>query len=166
MHELPLTSDSFRTATGLYATGVAVVTATADGVDHAMTTNSFTSLSLEPLLVLFCVERDSRFHEAIVATDSFSVSVLPSTAEAAARWFAERGRPLADQFARVAHVRGDQGSPLITGALCWIECTISSIVTAGDHDIVIGAVQRLLVAQSDDEPLLFWKGRFRALPGS
>jgi flavin reductase (DIM6/NTAB) family NADH-FMN oxidoreductase RutF len=166
MRELDLSSESFRAATGRYATGVAVVTATVDGIDHAMTTNSFTSLSLDPLLVLFCVERDSRFHEAITATSSFSISVLPASAQPVATWFAERGRPLIDQFAEVAHVRGAQGSPLISSALCWIECGISQIVTAGDHDIVIGSVQQLLVSEGDDEPLLFWRGRFRALPGS
>ncbi|MDD2857747.1 MAG: flavin reductase family protein [Candidatus Nanopelagicales bacterium] len=166
MRELDLSSESFRATTGRYATGVAVVTATVDGIDHAMTTNSFTSLSLDPLLVLFCVERDSRFHEAITATASFSISVLPASAQPAARWFAERGRPLIDQFSEIPHVRGVQGSPLLSAALCWIECSISQIVTAGDHDIVIGAVEHLLVSDDDDEPLVFWKGRFRALPGS
>ena len=77
MRELDLDAQALRTVAGRYATGVAIVTAVAEGVDHAMTTNSFASLSLDPLLVLFCVERSSRFHEAIKLTDNFAVSVLP-----------------------------------------------------------------------------------------
>ncbi|MFA7322799.1 MAG: flavin reductase family protein [Candidatus Nanopelagicales bacterium] len=166
MRELLVNAEAFRSTTGRYATGVAIVTATVDGVDHAMTTNSFTSLSLDPLLVLFCVERDSRFHEAITAASSFSVSVLPQGAERIAKWFAVRGRPLIEQFVDVPHARGEQGSPLISDALCWIECQISQIIIAGDHDIVIGSVNRLFIAEEDEAPLIFWKGRFRSLPSS
>ena len=166
MRELELDASSFRTVAGRYPTGVAVVTAVADGVDHAMTTNSFASLSLDPLLVLFCVERASRFHEALKRTDGFAVSVLPEGSDQIARWFSLRGRPLVHQFAEVPHVRSDRQVPLISGSLGWIECAIESMVTAGDHDIVIGAVHRLSIADQESAPLLFWKGRFHGLPGS
>ena len=166
MRELALDAQSLRTVAGRYATGVAVVTAVADGVDHAMTTNSFASLSLDPLLVLFCVERSSRFHEAIKLTDNFAVSVLPEGTDQIARWFSLRGRPLADQFQDVPHLRGDRGVPMVTGALGWIECSIDSMVSTGDHDIVIGAVQKLSLGDAETAPLLFWKGRFHGLPGS
>jgi flavin reductase (DIM6/NTAB) family NADH-FMN oxidoreductase RutF len=166
MRELKLDSQSFRTVAGRYATGVAVVTATADGVDHAMTTNSFASLSLDPLLVLFCVERSSRFHEALKIADRFAVSVLPEGTDQIARWFSLRGRPLADQFAEVPHVRSEQGMLLVSGALGWIECAIDSMVSAGDHDIVVGSVQKLSISDEDSAPLLFWKGRFHGLSSS
>lgn len=166
MRELELGAQSLRTVAGRYATGVAVVSAVAGGVDHAMTTNSFASLSLDPLLVLFCVERSSRFHEALKLTDSFAVSVLPESAVHFARWFSLRGRPLTDQFADVPHERSERGVPLVTGALGWIECEIDSMVSAGDHDIVIGAVHKLRIAEEEAVPLLFWKGRFLGLPSS
>lgn len=166
MRELELDAHALRTVAGRYATGVAVVTAIAEGVEHAMTTNSFASLSLDPLLVLFCVERSSRFHEALKQTDAFAVSVLPEGSDQIARWFSLRGRPLADQFAEVPHVRNAQGVPLLTGALGWIECSIDSMVGAGDHDIVIGGVRRLSIAEEESAPLLFWKGRFHGLLGS
>ncbi|MDO8732297.1 MAG: flavin reductase family protein [Actinomycetota bacterium] len=166
MRELELDALSLRTVAGRYATGVAVVTAVADGVDHAMTTNSFASLSLDPLLILFCVERSSRFHEALKLTDCFAVSVLPEEDDRIARWFSLRGRPLEDQFAEVPHVRSEAGVPLVTGALGWIECSIDSMITAGDHDIVVGAVQKLSTSEEESAPLLFWKGRFHGLPGS
>ena len=166
MRELELDAQSFRTVAGRYATGVAVVTAVADGVDHAMTTNSFALLSLDPLLVLFCVERSSRFHEALKLTDNFAVSILPEGADPTARWFSLRGRPLEDQFAEVPHIRSGAGVPLVIGALGWIECSIESLVGAGDHDIVIGSVRKLSISEEDPAPLLFWKGRFHGLPGS
>ena len=166
MRELPLEAHAFRTVAGRYATGVAVVTAVAEGVDHAMTTNSFASLSLEPLLVLFCVDRSSRFHEAITRSDNFAVSLLAEGTEEIARWFSLKGRPLVDQFQEVPHFRGERGVPLLSGALGWIECSIDSIVSAGDHDIVIGAVQKLSLGEDGQAPLLFWKGRFHGLPGS
>ncbi|MDH4016127.1 MAG: flavin reductase family protein, partial [Actinomycetota bacterium] len=88
------TAARFRRATGRYATGIAVITTRADGLDHAMTANSFTSVSLDPLLALVCVERDSRFHSAVLAAGTWAVSFLPEGQEATARWFATRGRPL------------------------------------------------------------------------
>ena len=166
MRELPLDEHSFRTASGRYATGVAIVTTVAEGVEHAMTTNSFASLSLDPLLALFCVERSSRFHMALKASRGFAVSVLPEGTEQIARWFSLRGRPLADQFAEVPHLPSDHGYPLIGNALAWIECRTDSMVSAGDHDIVIGAVERLSIAEDDPPPLLFWKGRFHGLTSS
>lgn len=166
MRELPLDAHAFRTASGRYATGVAIVTTVAEGMDHAMTTNSFASLSLDPLLALFCVEQSSRFHEALKASHGFCVSILPEGAEQTARWFSLRGRPLADQFDQVPHLRSAHGVPLIADALGWIECRTDSMVSAGDHDIVIGAVERLAIAEDESAPLVFWKGRFHGLQSS
>ena len=90
-----------------------MVTTRADGVDHAMTANSFTSVSLDPLLALVCVERDSRFHSAVLAAGTWAVSFLPEGQEATARWFATRGRPLDGQFDQVPTRRGP------TAASCW-----------------------------------------------
>ena len=89
------TPDEFREAVSRFATGITVVTCVVDGVDHAMTANAFASVSLDPLLVLVCVERESRFHEAIAATHAWGVSILPADAEPTARWLATKGRPLA-----------------------------------------------------------------------
>ena len=135
-----LTPERFRRATSRYATGIAVVTTHVDGVDHAMTANSFTSVSLDPLLALVCVERDSRFHAAMVATECWSVSFLPAGSEALARWFATRGRPLVAQFETVPTRRGENGCLLLESALASLELHTEQFVPAGDHDIVVGAV--------------------------
>jgi len=134
------TPERFRRAASRYATGIAIVTTHWDGIDHAMTANSFTSVSLDPLLALVCVERDSRFHEAVLAAGVWAVGFLPAGSAEVARWFATRGRPLAGQFDRVATVRGANGCQLLAQALSGLELRTERVVPAGDHDILIGAV--------------------------
>ena len=90
----------FRLAMGRFATGVTVVTTRAGEHDHAMTANSLASVSLDPLLVLVCVENDSRFFDAVIDTGAWGVSVLPHRARPAAAWLATSGRPLHGQLDR------------------------------------------------------------------
>lgn len=150
-----------------YATGVVVVTLRADGDDHAMTANSFTSVSMDPPLVLVCVERDSRFFEALESSDGqWAVSILNAEQEGVARWFATKGRPLGGQFDRVAHHRGDNGLPLIDAALAHILCRTVDRHRAGDHDILVGEVVSMDVTEDRQEPLLYFAHRFRALDNS
>src|SRR3954452_11520966 len=83
----------YRRVVGRFATGVTIVTTVADGMHHAMTVNSFTSVSLDPVLVLFCAEKISRFHDAVLQAGTWGVSVLGVEHEGLSRWFATRGRP-------------------------------------------------------------------------
>ena len=159
----PSSAADFRKVMAAYATGVVVVTLQVDGVDHAMTANSFTSVSLDPPLVLVCVERASRFDEALSACDGrWAVSILSAANEAAARWFATKGRPLEGQFASVPHRRGNNGAMLIDGALAHIECRTEAVHPAGDHDILVGRVEGMTVAAQPGEPLLYFASSFRA----
>jgi flavin reductase (DIM6/NTAB) family NADH-FMN oxidoreductase RutF len=154
------TAAQFRRATARYATGIAIVTTLADGVDHAMTANSFTSVSLDPLLALVCVERDSRFHAAVIGSDVWAVSFLPEGQEATARWFATRGRPLEGQFDRVPTRRAANGCLLLTEGLAALELRTEQIVTAGDHDILIGAVTQVHHAVDGARPLVYFGSTF------
>jgi flavin reductase (DIM6/NTAB) family NADH-FMN oxidoreductase RutF len=154
------TAAQFRRATARYATGIAVVTTLADGVDHAMTANSFTSVSLDPLLALVCVERDSRFHAAVIGVDAWAVSFLPEGHEATARWFATRGRPLEGQFDRVPTTRAANGCLLLTDGLAALELRTEQIVTAGDHDILIGAVTEVHDTVEGARPLVYFCSTF------
>lgn len=154
-----LSAQRFRRATARYATGIAVVTTVADGVDHAMTANSFTSVSLDPLLALVCVERDSRFHGAVLAAGIWVVSFLPEGQEATARWFATRGRPLAGQFDRVPTRRAANGCLLLTEGLAALEMTTHQVVRAGDHDVLIGAVTEVHDAV-EGRPLVYFGSAF------
>lgn len=159
----PKSAADFRKVMATYATGVVVVTLQVDGADHAMTANSFTSVSLDPPLVLVCVERASRFDEALTACDGrWAVSILGEDNEPAARWFATKGRPLEGQFDQVAHHRGDNGAVLIDGALAHVECRTDAVHRAGDHDILVGLVEAMAVSDTPGEPLLYYGSSFRA----
>jgi flavin reductase (DIM6/NTAB) family NADH-FMN oxidoreductase RutF len=159
---------AFRQVMGRYATGVTVVSCVQDGFDHAMTANSFTSVSLDPPLVLVCVENDSRFHEAITSVDRWAVSVLTEGQRGRARWFATRGRPLVGQFDATPTRRSPlSGALLLDDALATMECRTVAVHPAGDHDIVVGEVLALDLARPDAEPLLYFASEFRALaPGT
>lgn len=157
------TAAQFRRATAQYTTGIAVITTVADGVDHAMTANSFTSVSLDPLLVLVCVERDSRLHAAVLAAGTWAVSFLPEGQEATARWFATRGRPLDGQFDRVPTRRAANGCLLLTDGLAALELRTEQVVPAGDHDILIGAATHVHDAQGSADPLVYFSSTFRHL---
>ena len=159
----------FRRTVARYATGVAVATTCVDGVDHAMTANSFTSVSLDPLLALVCVERDSRFHDAVLASGRWSIGFLPEGSGELARWFATRGRPLAGQFDRVPTRRGANGCLLREDALAGLELTTTDVIPAGDHDIVIGAVTAIHEPPPDPPagpvpgPTVYFDSTFRRL---
>ncbi len=157
-------TDEFRAVMARFATGVCVVTCVQDGFDHAMTANSFTSVSLEPPLVLVCVENDSRFHEAISAVGTWAVSVLDESQKGRARWFATRGRPLVGQFDSTPTTRSSiTGSLLLDGALVTLECRTAAVHPAGDHDIVVGEVLGLRTQRPDGQPLVYFRSGFRTL---
>ena len=102
-----------------------------------MTANSFTSVSLDPLLVLVCIERDSRFHDAMSQTDSWGVSILTRSAEATARWLATKGRPLENQLAAGrALLRADYWSRVDCGFIGHLGVRTVATYPAGDHDVV------------------------------
>ena len=153
----------YRRVVGRFATGVTVVTTLLDGDDHALTANSFTSVSLDPFLVLFCPEKVSRFHDAVLATGRFAVSVLAEGQEEVSRRFARRGRPLEGQFDGVPHTRGQvTGCVLVSEALSTLECRTVSTTDAGDHTVVIGEVLGLGVPAPSGAPLLYYEGRYGA----
>lgn len=163
-------NSMFREAVSRFATGITVVTCRVADADHAMTANAFTSVSLEPLLVLVCVERDSRFHEAMSQTDLWGISILTRSSESTARWLATKGRPLENQLARVDHYPGPAtGAALISEALASLECRTYATYPAGDHDVVFGEVQAIEVAAElpgavkDVSPLLYYRRGYRRL---
>lgn len=156
----------YRRVVGRFATGVAVVTTVVDGVQHAMTCNSLTSVSLEPVLVLFCAEKVARFHDTVLGTATWAVSVLAEGQQAVSRRFAVRGRPLDDQLAGVAHAAGPYtGAAVLDGAVAALECRTVSTLDAGDHTVVVGEVLGVSVPDPDGSPLLYYEGRYRGLDG-
>lgn len=159
-----VTRDDFRRVCGRFATGIAVAATSDRGVDYAMTVSAFTSVSLDPLLVLVCVEKITRFHEAVLASGGWTVSVLPDDAESVSRWFAEKGRPTKAQFAEHAHHPGAvTGMPVLDIATAVIECRTHAVHDGGDHDIVVGEVVGVWADAAHRRPLLYVEGQYRKL---
>jgi flavin reductase (DIM6/NTAB) family NADH-FMN oxidoreductase RutF len=153
--------DLFRRAMGRFATGVTVLTTRTGEHDHAMTASALTSVSLEPVLVLVCVEREARFHDAVVEAGIWGISVLSSHDRPAADWLATRGRPLHGQLDRIAHHPGLQtGVALLDGALSTFECRTVAVHPGGDHSIVVGEVVSVASAAHPGEALLYYRGRY------
>ncbi|MBA9003821.1 MULTISPECIES: flavin reductase family protein [Thermomonospora] len=161
----PVDTAEFRRVVGRFATGVTIVSTVADGVDHAMTVNAFTSVSLDPLLVLFCAEKVARFHDAVLRSGQWAVSVLPEGAQDLSTWFATRGRPLDDgRLGEHPFKRGPQtGAPILTEAVASLECRTHAVHEGGDHSIVVGEVLAVDTPDPGARPLLFFEGRYRGL---
>jgi flavin reductase len=149
-----------------FATGITVLTAGGDHC-HGMTANAFSSVSLDPPMVLCCVARTAQMHEAILRTRHFGVSVLSGEQEPVARYFASRDRPRGiAQFDQVEWTPGGRsGAPLLAGSLAWLECELAEVYHGGDHSIFLGTV--LNAARRSGEALLFFGGDFhQGLPSS
>jgi len=147
----------YRQVLGHFPTGVTVITAVNDGVPVGLAVGSFSSLSLDPPLVLFCPGNQSSSWPKIRAAGSFCVNILGADQEHVCRVFAGK-EP--DKFASVEWSRTKAtGSPLLDGVLAWIDCDIEQVLPGGDHDIVIGRIRDL---DSDDTagPLVFYRGGY------
>lgn len=151
---------AFRGALGRFASGVTVVTTVLDGVDHAMTASAFTSVSLDPPLVLICSHKTNRFHDAVLESGIWGVSILAEEGIDASAWFAHKGRPLGAQFDEIPHRRGDTGVVLLEQSLSWLECRTETVVDGGDHTILIGAVVGAGVRDDLDDPLLYYRSHY------
>ena len=155
---------AFRDAASRFPTGISVVATTHNGIDHAMTVSAFTSVSLDPVLVLICVEKITRFHEAVLASGSWAVSVLSDDAEEVSRWFAEKGRPTERQLADYSYHRGAATAmPVLDIAMAVMECRTRAVYDGGDHDILLGDVVGLRVDAAPRTPLVYFEGGYRQL---
>ncbi len=164
MSEQPVDSAVYRQAMGRLACGVSVLTTFASGHDHAMTADTVTSVSLEPLLVLCCAEVESRFHDAVVEAGVWGVSVLTADQRGASDWFATRGRPLHGQLDRTPFRRGARtGVALLDGALMHLEVRTTDVHPAGDHSIVVGEVLAVDLPEATAPALVHYRGGYGSL---
>ncbi|WP_289041686.1 flavin reductase family protein [uncultured Aliiroseovarius sp.] len=147
-------AGAFRAALGLFTTGVTVVTANSPRGPLAMTVNSFTSVSLDPPLILWCPARVSARHDAFVKAEHFAVHLLRDNQIDIARHFARQGEDFADMTWRTDY----HDVPVIEPCLARFDCTTENVVAGGDHSIVLGRVHR--VSTNDGQPLIFHAGRF------
>ena len=148
----------FKLAMSHFASGVTVVTTELDGKPYGMTVASFASLSLHPPLVLVCIEKNVKSHDAIAAAGAFGVSILAQGQGELSNRFASRSD---DKFAGVDVRRGELGVPLLDGAICTLECRVQEQLPGGDHTIFVGEVVDAQTA--DGAPLVYYRSGYREL---
>jgi flavin reductase (DIM6/NTAB) family NADH-FMN oxidoreductase RutF len=152
--------DQFRSTLGAFATGVTVVTTHGEHDTYGMTANAFSSVSLDPPLVLVCVIRGTKGAETISKNGVFAVNILTAHQEPISRYFASRDRPGGRAaFSSVPHLLAETGSPVIEGAGAFLDCRVVDEHEAGDHVIFIGEVLALGF-ESEFSPLMFHGGRY------
>src|SRR2546427_10215695 len=157
----PLTANHFRKALGLFTTGVTVVTVQrAPGLVRGMTANSFTSVSLDSLLILICVEKRAAILPMLEKKKRFGVSVLKEGHEAISEYFA-KGKQSAEAEQRLSiHYRWTpSGIPVLEGTLLQLSCEVVASHLAGDHTIFVGKVVKTEI--HDGRPLLYFGGKYR-----
>jgi flavin reductase (DIM6/NTAB) family NADH-FMN oxidoreductase RutF len=156
-----LNTADFRRAMGGFATGVTIITLDLEGEVHGMTANAFSSVSLDPLLVLVCVDHKTRTHAHLHSKKRFGINVLSEDQRAISEYYARPARTHehAEEEAGARFDRTRHGTPMLHGALAYLECRLHSVEEAGDHSIFIAEVEDVVVR--DGEPLLFFRGKYR-----
>ncbi|MHA4818691.1 flavin reductase family protein [Streptomyces aculeolatus] len=157
----PVEPATLRRVCGLFTTGVTVITTGVGGPPAGTTVNSFTSVSLEPPLVLFCLHHKSRLQTELRASKAFAVNVLAQRQQEVARAFA--GRKTAD-FETVPHRRAELGLPVLTEAMAHLVCRVVDQYPGGDHSIVLGEVVAASALAPRPEPLVFFDGAMGGAP--
>ena len=156
-------SEDFRAALGAFATGVTIVTTRGEEHPYGMTANAFSSVSLDPPLVLVCVKSFSEGANLIRENEVFAVNILAAEQEPLSRYFASKDRPRGrDAFSDIAHQTAASGSPVLDGAVGYLDCALHATHEAGDHVIFIGEVLALGFSH-EVKPLLFHAGGYRFL---
>jgi flavin reductase (DIM6/NTAB) family NADH-FMN oxidoreductase RutF len=150
--------DAFREAMAALPAGVVVVSARDPDGFRGLTASAFMSASLEPPIVLVCLDRHARTRDAVAETASFAVSVLERGQEFVAERFAGRAPLVGPGWHDVPHDLGSLGLPIVRGCVAWFECTVRQLLAAGDHDVALGDV--VAAGRGRGEPLVLWDRAF------
>lgn len=160
----PVEPARYRQAMGRFASGVAVATSRLRGQHVAMTVDSLTSVSLEPVLLLVSLHAEARVLEGVLGGGPLGISILAARQRATATWLAQHGRPLHGQLAGVPHHEGGvTGAALVDGALATFECRPYAVHEAGDHSLVLGEVVAMSASPTDEPALVHYRGRLGEL---
>lgn len=156
---MSVSEDEFRAVLGRFTSGVTVVTTVAEaGTDHGMTVSAFSSLSLQPPLILICIEKTASAHEALTTAPGFVVNVLSARQEQIARRFAIVD---IDRFEGVGFTRSSRGYAVLDDVLSVIECSRYRLYDGGDHTIILGQVEA--TRAESGTPLLYYRGGYTQL---
>ena len=160
---MTLNTHDFRRAMATFATGVTIITVDVEGEIQGMTANAFASVSLDPALILVCVDHSARTHAHLHAKKRFGINILAADQRKISEYYAlpisthERAEIEAGaRFERTRH-----GTPVLHGALAYLECRLNSTQEAGDHTIFIAEVEDVVLGQGD--PLLFFRSQYRKI---
>jgi len=155
---MPIDDAQFKLAMSHFASGVTVVTTEHEGKPFGMTVAAFSSLSLHPPLVLICIEKTVKTHDAIAGAGKFGVSILNSKQTDVSNRFASRSE---DKFAGTEIVQGELDVPLIGGAITQLSCRVSDRLEGGDHTIFVGEV--VDAKTEEGEPLVYFRSGYREI---
>ena len=154
-------NQRYRQILGHFATGVTIVIAEVAGSWHGMTANSFTSVSLDPPLILLAIDHKARMKDAIQKNRPLTISILRDSQTALSQLFAQVD-PLGDPFSGLQVERAQSGVPYLKDALAYVACRITANSSEGDHDLVICRVEELAVL-GPGNPLIFFQGRYHRI---
>lgn len=156
---MPIDKNELRRVMGHFATGVTVITSfRGSGELHGLTANAFTSVSLDPALLLICVDKKAESYPCFDESGVFTINILAADQEAVSRRFAVSG---GNKFEGVAYRLGGNGAPILEGTLGHIECRVTARHDGGDHTIYVGEV--LEAETREHKPLVFFRGGYREL---
>jgi flavin reductase (DIM6/NTAB) family NADH-FMN oxidoreductase RutF len=159
-----INTSEFRLAMGHFATGVTVVTSQFEGKPAGFTANAFTSVSLDPPLVLVCIDLHGLSLKAIESSRHFAVNIMSMDSIETVRCFARNGSEKYETFCSVHYHVEETGAPILDEAIAWVDCRVTASYPGGDHLIILGEV--VAVASHADDPLLYYRGSYFSLPES
>jgi len=156
---MPVSKDEFRAALSRFASGVTVLTSiNEDNQPSGITVSAFASVSLDPPLILACVDKRASVHDCLFEGRHFAVNILAEDQEHLSRLFASKDE---DRFRKVSYIAGENGAPVLDGAVAVLECRVVQAYPGGDHTIVVGEVERTVV--NDAMPLAYDRGSYARL---
>lgn len=147
----------------LWPSGVTIITMLAPDGPHGMTASAFTSVSVEPPMILIVVDRRWRSHAFIAAAGAFCVNILGADQSAWSDRFAGRHGDVPDRFAGIATATAATGAPTLIDAVAWLDCTVAGAHAAGDHTVFLGRVVAARAAPGAPPPLIYHNTRYRGL---
>jgi flavin reductase (DIM6/NTAB) family NADH-FMN oxidoreductase RutF len=154
--------DDFKAALSAWASGVTIVTTRDEDMVYGITVSAFSSLSLDPTLILVCLADSNRLPRMIEKSKRFAVSILAEGQDEISNWFAKSGRDPIPQFEEFGTIEMFTGSPIIDGAIAHLDCVLEQSLNGGDHTIAIGRVIGA-AANPEKRPLIFYRRAYRPL---
>jgi flavin reductase (DIM6/NTAB) family NADH-FMN oxidoreductase RutF len=159
---MALTRDDYRRLIGCFATGVTIITMARGEEVRGMTANAVTSVSLDPLLLLICVDKRTITHEFLEEAQAFAVNILAEDQEQVSRALASHDSEDARRLIGYRYHPGQTGSPILDDCLAFVECQVTEVLPGGDHSIFIGRVEAGEVMR-EVPPLIFFRGKYNRL---